>query len=263
MKKRLFIIAFMTIACEDVVDIELPQGPVQLVVDAELSRAVGGTEATIVVDLSLTTDFYAEDITKVTDAVVVLHTGSEQLSVPQTEPGIYAADLASLSEDTPYSIEVTHDNQTYSATEELVLSGTFDAATQGDGQLFSGNETEVVVTFTDLEGLDNYYLFDFGYNNLFVTRDRFYDGQQFSFSYFYDEFFPKNTEVHIRMVGIDEDFYNYMQILLSHSGQNGGGPFATATSALKGNITNLTNPSSIALGYFRVVEHSSVPFTAE
>lgn len=84
----------MTIACEDVVDIELPQGPVQLVVDAELSRAVGGMEATIVVDLSLTTDFYAEDITKVSDAVVVLHTGSEQLSVPQTDPGIYAADLA-------------------------------------------------------------------------------------------------------------------------------------------------------------------------
>ena len=71
----------MTIACEDVVDIELPQGPVQLVVDAELSRAVGGTEATIVVDLSLTTDFYAEDITKVTDAVVVLHTGSSCPSV--------------------------------------------------------------------------------------------------------------------------------------------------------------------------------------
>ena len=35
----------MTIACEDVVDIELPQGPVQLVVDAELSRAVGGLES--------------------------------------------------------------------------------------------------------------------------------------------------------------------------------------------------------------------------
>ena len=37
--------------------------------------------------------------------------------------------------------------------EELALSGTFDSAIQGDGQLFSGNETEVLITLTDLPGL--------------------------------------------------------------------------------------------------------------
>lgn len=259
----MWFIALLIISCEDVVDIDLNQGPEQLVIDAELSRAVGGTTASIIVDLSVTTDFYADDITRATDAVVVLHTESEQISVPETESGVYSTDLISLNNNTSYRLEITYDNQTYSASEQLVLSGTLESAMQGDGQLFSENETEVVVTFTDLEGLGNYYLFDFGYNNLFVTRDRFYDGQQFSFSYFYDEFFPKNTEVNIRMMGIDEEFYNYMQILLSHSGQNGGGPFATATSTLKGNISNLTNPTSPALGYFRVVEYSSVPFTAE
>jgi len=64
------------------------------------------------------------------------------------------------------------------------------------------------------------------------------------------------------MVGIDEDFFTYIQILLSHSGQNGGGPFATATSTLLGNFVS-SEKESIALGYFRVVESSSLPFTAE
>lgn len=263
MKKWLIILVLLTFGCEDVIDIELQQGPVQLVVDAELSRPVGGTEGNLVAYLSLTSDFYAEDITKATDAIVTLNTQNGSVLAQEIEPGKYSADITSLSENTSYKLEIEYNNQTYSATEELVLSGTFESAIQGDGQLFSDNETEVVVTFTDIEGLGNYYLFDFGYNNLFVTRDRFYDGQSFSFSYFYDKFFPKNTEVNIRMVGIDEAFYNYMQILLSHSGQSGGGPFATATSSLKGNVTNLTNPDHPALGYFRVVEHSSVPFTAE
>ena len=150
----------------------------------------------------------------------------------------------------------------YTAKEELALSGTFDSAIQGDGQLFSGNETEVLITLTDLPGLGNFYLFDFSDNNLFVTRDRFYDGQPFTFSFFYDDLFPKNEEVTIRMVGIDEAFFTYMQILLSHSGQSGGGPFATATSTLLGNFVS-SEQENVALGYFRVVEYSSLPFTAE
>ena len=107
-----------------------------------------------------------------------------------------------------------------------------------------------------------FYLFDFSDNNLFVTRDRFYDGQQFTFSFFYDDLFTKNEEVTIRMVGIDEAFFTYMQILLSHSGLSGGGPFATATSTLLGNFVS-SEQDNVALGYFRVVEYSSHPFTAE
>ena len=94
-----------------------------------------------------------------------------------------------------------------------------------------------------------------------MTRDRFYDGQPFTFSFFYDDL-PKNEEVTIRMGGIDEAFFTYMQILLSHSGQSGGGPFATATSTLLGNFVS-SEQENVALGYFRVVEYSSLPFTAE
>ncbi|GIR17971.1 MAG: hypothetical protein CM15mP32_1580 [Flavobacteriaceae bacterium] len=73
--------------------------------------------------------------------------------------------------------------------------------------------------------------------------------------------FPKNEEVVIRMVGIDEDFFTYMQILLSHSGQNGGGPFATATSTLLGNFVSSEKKALhwVILGWLNLVHFHLQP----
>ena len=251
MKKIIFLLTILCISCEDVVTIDLPKAAEQIVIDAELGRPQGGGIATLRVLITKTTDFYSSEILSVDDASVVLEYDNEVLTANHIEDGLYTLDIPEITTDKQYQLIVDVDGVSYTATEELVLSGTFDSAIQGDGQLFSGNETEVLVTLTDRPGLGNFYLFDFSDNNLFVTRDRFYD-----------ELFPKNEEVTIRMVGIDEAFFTYMQILLSHSGQSGGGPFATATSTLLGNFTSSTE-SDVALGYFRVVEYSSLPFTAE
>jgi len=262
MKKLIFLLTILCFSCEDVVNVDLPKAAEQIVIDAELGRPQGGGMATLHVHITKTTDFYSSEILSVDDASVVLEYDNEVLTANHIEDGLYTLDIPEITTDKQYQLIVDVDGVSYTATEELVLSGTFDSAIQGDGQLFSGNETEVLVTLTDRPGLGNFYLFDFSNNNLFVTRDRFYDGQPFTFSFFYDELFPKNEEVTIRMVGIDEGFFTYMQILLSHSGQGGGGPFATATSTLLGNFVN-SEQDNVALGYFRVVEYSSLPFTAE
>lgn len=262
MRKIVFLLSILFVSCEDVIKVDLPKAPEQVVIDAELSRPQGGGAAQLRVLVTKTTDYYSANIINVDDASVSLLFDNQVLFANHTEGGEYLIDVPEITIDKEYQLVVDVDGVLYTATEELTLSGTFDRVVQGDGQLFSGNETEVLITLTDRPGLGNYYLFDFSYNNLFVTRDRFYDGQQFTFSFFYDDLFPKNEEVVIRMVGIDEDFFTYMQILLSHSGQNGGGPFATATSTLLGNFVS-SEKESIALGYFRVVESSSLPFTAE
>ena len=262
MKKIIFLLTILCISCEDVVTIDLPKAAEQIVIDAELGRPQGGGIATLRVLITKTTDFYSSEILSVDDASVSLEYDNEVLTANHIEDGLYTLDIPEITTDKQYQLIVDVDGVNYTASEELVLSGTFDSAIQGDGELFSGNETEVLITLTDPPGLGNFYLFDFSNNNIFVTKDRFYDGQPFTFSFFYDEFFPKNEEVIIRMVGIDEAFFTYMQILLSHSGQIGGGPFATASSTLLGNFTSSTEVD-VALGYFRVVEYSSLPFTAE
>ena len=262
MKKIIFLLTILCISCEDVVTVDLPKATEQIVIDAELGRPQGGGMATLRVLVTKTTDFYNSEILSVDDATVSLQYNNEVLTANHIEDGLYTLDVPEITTDKQYQLNVDVGGVSYTAKEELVLSGTFDNAIQGDGQLFSGNETEVLITLTDLPGLGNFYLFDFSDNNLFVTRDRFYDGQQFTFSFFYNDLFPKNEEVTIRMVGIDEAFFTYMQILLSHSGQSGGGPFATATSTLLGNFVS-SEQDNVALGYFRVVEYSSLPFTAE
>ena len=262
MKKIIFLLTTLCISCEDVVTVDLPKATEQIVIDAELGRPQGGGMATLRVLVTKTTDFYNSEILSVDDATVSLQYNNEVLTANHIEDGLYTLDIPEISTDKQYQLIVDVGGVSYIAKEELALSGTFDSAIQGDGQLFSGNETEVLITLTDLPGLGNFYLFDFSDNNLFVTRDRFYDGRQFTFSFFYDDLFTKNEEVTIRMVGIDEAFFTYMQILLSHSGQSGGGPFATATSTLLGNFVS-SEQENVALGYFRVVEYSSLPFTAE
>ena len=262
MKKIIFLLTILCFSCEDVVTVDLPKAIEQIVIDAELGRPQGGGMATLRVLVTKTTDFYNSEILTVDNATVSLEYNNEVLTANHIEDGLYTLDINEITTDKQYQLIVEVDGVSYTAIEELVLSGTFDSAIQGDGQLFSGNETEVLITLTDLPGIGNFYLFDFSDNNLFVTRDRFYDGQQFTFSFFYDDLFTKNEEVTIRMVGIDEAFFNYMQILLSHSGQSGGGPFATATSTLLGNFVS-SEQENVALGYFRVVEYSSLPFTAE
>ena len=262
MKKIIFLLTILCISCEDVVNVDLPKTAEQIVIDAELGRPQGGGIATLRVLVTKTTDFYNSEILSVDDASVSLQYNNEVLTANHIEDGLYTLDIPEITTNKQYQLIVDVDGVRYTAKEELVLSGTFDSAIQGDGQLFSGNETEVLITLTDLPGLGNFYLFDFSDNNLFVTRDRFYDGQPFTFSFFYDDRFSKNEEVTIRMVSIDEAFFTFMQILLSHSGQSAGGPFATATSTLLGNFVS-SEQENVALGYFRVVEYSSLPFTAE
>lgn len=49
------------------------------------------------------------------------------------------------------------------------------------------------------------------------------------------------------MEGISEPFYNYLYILRSQGGNNGGGPFQSQPATVKGNVVNQTNPENYPL----------------
>jgi hypothetical protein len=263
MKKRLLLFGILIwTACEDPITLALPAAEENIVIDATLWRPVGENTGTLEVYLSKTADFYAEEVVFVRAAQVSLEKDGVIRTATEQEDGLYSIENITVDPDKQYTLHVTVGDITFTASEHLVLSTTIDAITQGNNALFSGEETEVVVQFTDLPNEGNYYLMDFGYNNLFVTRDAFYNGNQLTFSFFYDKYFPKETPTPIHLMGVDKDFYTYMQILISHAGQDGGGPFATAKSTLRGNIQNTTNPDAFPLGYFRVVERDTFIFTA-
>ena len=66
------------------------------------------------------------------------------------------------------------------------------------------------------------------------------------------EFVPGDV-VDINLLGLSEQYYNYIQLLIQQSG-GAGGPFSTTPAEIKGNCINMTNPENYAFGYFRLSE---------
>lgn len=262
MKKIICFLGLLLLGCEDPIEVALPAVENKLVIDAMLWRNIGETSGTLEVIVSRTTSYYNEQVPYVSNAAVSLQANDVVFLAQEDVPGHYYIYDVDIAVNTNFTLSLNVDGATYTANESLVLSTSFDSVLQGENTLISGDQTEAIVTLTDRPEVGNYYLLDFGYNNLFVTRDEFYNGNQISFSFFYDKYFPKNTPTPIYLMGVDKDFYTYMQILISHTGQDGGGPFATAKSTLRGNIQNTTNSNDFPLGYFRVVERDSFIFTA-
>ncbi|MDY8138308.1 DUF4249 family protein [Aquimarina sp. 2201CG5-10] len=268
MKKLLYIIFvfFLFASCEDVVDVDVPNGEPRLVIDASFEIYLNETpvDAEGGVRLTLSAPFFDEDVPTVSDATVFITNLSDNSIVnfiETGEPGFYIPENTSILPEfgIEYELTVVYNSETYKATTQLIPTVAIDNIEQGDGTLFDGDETEVIVFFTDDGNRDDFYLFDFDFNLFLPSEDRFYQGEAFNFSYFYED--PvAGREVTIKILGIDERYYNYSNLLIEQSEQEGGNPFQTPPARIRGNIINTTNPDNYALGYFNLSEADRFQF---
>lgn len=162
-------------------------------------------------------------------------------------------------------LQVDFEDEFFVANAQFVPTVPMDSIEIGEGILFDEDDTEIIITFTDDPDRDDYNLFDFDFGNFLVTEDEFYQGQQFSFSYFYDEILEAGDEIEVSIMGTDEDFAKYMDKLIEQS-EGGFGPFETPSITVRGNFINATNidndgtfdntgdSDNFALGYFAVVQ---------
>ena len=65
----------------------------------------------------------------------------------------------------------------------------------------------------------------------------------------------------IKILGIEETYFNYINLVIEQSEQNGGNPFQTPPAQLRGNIINITNEDNYALGYFNLSQSDSQVIT--
>ena len=256
MKKLLLLIVIgcLNSACEEVIQLDLPTESPRLVIEASLEM-IPNESITQVVKLTLTGGFYQEVNPVVTNAVVKLNDLTNNLTfdfVYNTEFENYQLNFTP-SFDTNYKLSVIYNNETYESTnEQLMHAVPIDNLEQGKNTLFSGEEKEVLITYTDSGERDDFYLFDFGQQLYLATKDEFYQGNEFTFSYFYDDL-EAGDEVVIKIMGIDERHFNFMTMLIDQT-ENGGNPFNTTPSTVRGNLSNLTNPEHYPMGYFRLSE---------
>jgi len=180
------------------------------------------------------------------------------------EPGTYTPSDGSTfwDFDSDYELTIIDNDQTYTATTKIIPTVPFDDITQGDGALFDGDETEIVISFTDDGNRENFYLFDFDFNLFLASEDRFYQGQKFNFSYFYEDMVV-GQNIRIKILGIDKRYFEYSELIIDQSEQEGGNPFRTPPAVLRGNISNISDPNNFPLGYFNLSETDSFDITIQ
>ncbi|TNF72117.1 MAG: DUF4249 family protein [Bacteroidetes bacterium] len=300
MRKRLFLLGIMWVAlvgCEDVIEVEVPVEEPRLVVDGLLRVDTTQTYVPVEVRLTQTAGFF-DEIQPVTDAdqvIIILQTldedglpadtGTRSLTQLEEGSGVYVPDpsfdadqrlLVStvVENDILFTLVVSWRGRRYAAQTKYVTSVPIDELRLGDGTLFGEDETELIVRFTDNPDRDNFYVFDFGFGNFLASEDTFYKGQEFEFSYFYDEDFEPGTELEVGLLGADRTFFNYMDLLIEQTeGQQG--PFQTPVATVRGNVFDVTDldnienvdnaaqPEVFPLGYFAIVQEFTERITIE
>lgn len=247
--------------CEKVIDVDVPSIEQKLVIDAsfEVNFDENPVTANTVVKLRLSADYFDDTIPAVTNATVFLTILSDNTIINFSNAnadGNYTPINSFVpADDEEYELTIIHDNETYKGRATKIKSTPFTEVIQGDETLFSGEEIELKISFSDNFNTENYYLFNIDIYNFITIEDRFFNGTDYNFSYFYEDEnieFPKNID--IKLFGISKEYYNYFRILQGQSGQNSGGPFQTIPSSLLGNMINTTNDNNFPLGYFHISE---------
>jgi hypothetical protein len=262
----LLLVVIFSLGCEDVIEVDVPQTPSRLSIDGLIRLDTNKSVTTVTIKVSLTNSFFGEitpaDLTNISiinmDYIPTGALDLQSINLTETAPGTYQGTKGTnFFTEGELQLAITHEGQRYLARTSFVPASPISNLEQGDGTLFSGNETEVKVTFTDDGDREDFYLVDLDFGDYLVTEDEFYQGQSFEFSYFYDNDVVPGQEINISLLGVEEQFFNYMNQVVVQSGGDQG-PFQTPSATVRGNIINITdnteNSDNFALGYFAVCQ---------
>jgi hypothetical protein len=278
----LLLVVFISIvSCEDVIEVDLDSEDPRLIVDALIRVDTSKQLTDANIRVSLSSSFF-DDIEPAEIDEMSIQNEASGAFIPYEpvpgEPGLYrpfATTISPVSDnkivtsallDTNdvYLLFVRFQDELFFARTRFAPTSTIDSVVQGDGELFDEDDTEVVIEFTDTPDREDFYVFDFDFGEFITSPDEFFQGQQFSFSYFYDADLAPGDEVDISILGAEEPFFDYMNGLLEQSQQGANGPFQTPVATIRGNIlkaegidninifNNLDRPDEFALGYFSI-----------
>lgn len=260
-------LALICASCTDVIDVDVPEGPIRLVIEASLDWEKGTTGNEQTIYLSTSTPFFDEENNTAVSGAEVQVTNNDSGAIfifDDQNDGSYTTNSFVPVIGNSYSLDVIYQDERYTATETLFsvsdISSIFQSTEDGDDGVL-----EVNVTFQDPPNEENYYFLRFqdregSLPELYYIKDEFVDGNEATI--FYERLgddnlnideFQAGDVVDIVFLGISEDYYNYLQLLVEQF-ESAGDPFSATPVALVGNCINLDDPDNAAYGYFRVTE---------
>ena len=269
------LIALGFASCTDVINVEVPTAPPRLVIEASIDWEKGTAGSRQQINLSTSTPFFDNlQQSPVVGALVKItndEDGTEFLFRDQND-GSYVTSSFVPEMGQSYTLQVEHEGEIYIAKETMIPVVEIDDVFQSTDNGFDQNALEVNVLFTDPPNVPNFYLAKFQrrgdlFPTLFDIRDEFTDGNQIKIIYERienedtgeKEFVPGDI-VDISLIGISSQYYDFIRLLNSQSG-NTGNLFSTIPAEIKGNCINITDPDNYAFGYFRLTKVDKKVYT--
>ena len=274
--KLSFAISLLFMSCTDVIDVEVPEAPPRLVIEASMDWEKGTPGNSQLIKLSMSTPYFDNLLeTPVSGASVKVINNADQTEVVfiDMNNGNYTTEVFSPVMGQSYTLMVLYNEELYLASETMTPVTDITEVYQSRENGFDNDALEVNIDFIDPAGIDNYYLSKFQrrgdpFQTLFDVKDEFTDGNRMSIFYEKlededageEEFVPGDI-VDISLLGLSEPYYNYIKLLIEQS--QSGGPFSTIPAEIKGNCINQSSPENYAFGYFRLSEVDKRVYTFE
>jgi hypothetical protein len=249
-KNIFLVICFLSASsCSKVIDVNLNNAPSEIVIAGEVTNMPGP----YTVSISRSVNYTADNVfPPVSGATVIISSDGINDTLEESAPGNYLTHQIHGIQGSSYSLYVSAEGNTYTATSTMPQAVGLDSIGFTSTTRKSSN-LNAVVYFQDPPGLSNYYRF-FELNNgkplsngrgNFVFDDRLSDGRYIEQTLFNDSSsFKIGDSVTISMRCISKDVYNYWYQFIQVSG-NGNGGFSAPTPSNP--ISNITGG---ALGYF-------------
>lgn len=269
----LFITTLSLIGCEDVVSVDLDTAPPKLVIDASIKWEKGTSGIDQKIKLTTTTNYYSNDIPVATGATVSITNITSNIPnnfqfIENGQTGEYICNNFVPIINDEYQLTVIYKGQTYTATSKFMATPVIAKTEQSLKPGIEGKDVyEIKFYFQDNGAENNFYLVgaknaNIAYPEYGVLSDEFSQGN-LMFAFYRDDEIKKGDVIYYSVQGVTESYYNYMNKLLNTSGTDGGNPFSTPPSTLRGNIINKTNPDDYPLGYFQLSEIDSDNYTIQ
>lgn len=260
----LLALVFFFSSCEDVIELDIDQGPVRLVVDGMITDEAGPYS----VRLTNTNSFTDESsVPVVQDALVIIKSSMGEFdTLSYTENGIYQSNFIQGGYGINYQlyIQTTDGNEYETFPEEIRPMGDLDSLALlfnyqiGGGGGFLPEGLFPVINYVELPGID--YVRWKTYRNdtlqntpgdLSIESDEgFADDtivvEQRPISFIV---FDEDDKVTIERVSLTKTAYEFW-LSVANQTTGSGSPFDTPPAPIKGNVYNINDSKDLVLGYF-------------
>ena len=250
--------------CEDVIELETPEGNTRLIVDGLLTDR----NELQTVRLNYTTPYFSEQpLPAATEALLIIKkSGINTDTLAETSPGVYQKAFQGKAGE-QYSLYIkTAEGKEYLSSPQLLqpvpaIDSIYAEYSSGP---FSDEPGYIVMIRTnDPKEVTNFYRWRLSINgelqqgieNIMFGTDRLINGNKGLGLGFYQHRLQPGDSARVEQLSVSKEAYDFMSLLRAQA--SGGGQFSTPPAPVQGNVRNLATEENYALGFFMVSALSS------